>query len=147
MRWIYLTAVWLHVLAAMTWVGGMVVFVAAVMPFFRRQDEAVRAAFLKEFGRRFRAVSWICFAILATTGAFNLWMRGVQVSDFLRPEWRSSSFGHLVLLKLGLVLLAVVMSGLHERAAARWQARWLGRLTLVVGLAIVAVAVVLVRAL
>jgi uncharacterized membrane protein len=32
MRGIYLVSVWLHILAAMTWMGGMVLFVAAVMP-------------------------------------------------------------------------------------------------------------------
>ena len=31
MRGLYLVSVWLHILAAMTWVGGMVIFVAAVM--------------------------------------------------------------------------------------------------------------------
>lgn len=146
MRGVYLAAVWLHVLAAMTWVGGMIVFVVALMPIVRRQDEAVRTAFFEAFGRRFRTVSWICLVILAVTGVVNLWMRGVRPDDVLRPEWRASPFGHLVLLKLSLVGLAVVMSALHERAIARRHARWLGRLTLVVGVAIVAVAVLLVRA-
>ena len=147
MRWIYLTSVWLHVLAAMTWVGGMVTFVVVVMPFFRQHDETVRSAFFHDFGSRFRKVAWGCFAILAITGTFNLWMRGVRPADFLRPEWRSSSFGLLILIKLSLVLAAVVISGLHERATSRWRARWLGRLTLVVGLVIVAVGVMLVRSL
>jgi hypothetical protein len=33
MRALYLASVWLHVAAAMTWVGGMVTFAAAVMPY------------------------------------------------------------------------------------------------------------------
>ena len=145
MRWIYLGSVFLHVLAAMTWIGGMVVFVAGLMPVLRRQDEAVRLAVLHDFGNRFRRMAWVGFAILVLTGAFNLWMRGVRPHDFLRPEWRSSPFGHLVILKLSLVLAAMTLSALHERVVARWQARWLGRLTLVAGLLIVAVAVMLVR--
>ena len=146
MRGVYLVSVCLHVLAAMTWVGGMVVFVAAVMPYFRNQDDKAREAFLQWFGARFRTLSWSCFAILAVTGAFNLWMRGVRIEDFLRAEWRGTAFGHLVLVKLALVVLAVATAALHERPATRSQARWLGRSLLLFGLAIVAVAVMLVRA-
>jgi putative copper export protein len=146
MRGVYLASVCLHVLAAMTWVGGMVIFVAAVMPYFRNQDHKAREAFLQWFGARFRTLSWSCFAILAVTGFFNLWMRGVRIEDFLRAEWRGTAFGHLVLVKLALVALAVATAALHERPATRRQARWLGRSLLLFGLAIVAVAVMLVRA-
>jgi len=145
MRFLYLASVWLHILAAMTWVGGMVVFVLALMPFLRRQSGAVRAALLEDFGRRFRNVEWLCFVVLAATGTFNLWMRGVRLGDFARPEWRASAFGELVLLKVSLVFVAMVITWLHERAVSSRHARWLGRLTLVVALAIVAVAVGLVR--
>ena len=147
MRGVYLASVCLHVLAAMTWVGGMVIFVAAVMPYFRNQDDKAREAFLQWFGARFRTLSWSCFAILAVTGFLNLWMRGVRIEDFLRAEWRGTAFGHLVLVKLALVVLAVATAALHERPATRRQARWLGRSLLLFGLAIVAVAVMLVRAL
>ena len=146
MRGVYLASVCLHVLAAMTWVGGMVIFVAAVMPYFRNQDDKAREAFLQWFGARFRTLSWTCFAVLAVTGFFNLWMRGVRIEDFLRAEWRGTAFGHLVLVKLALVVLAVATAALHERPATRRQARWLGRSLLLFGLAIVAVAVMLVRA-
>jgi uncharacterized membrane protein len=145
-RILYLASVWLHILAAMTWVGGMVTFVVAVMPYVRRQDEAARAAFLHWFGRRFRTVSWICFSILAATGAFNLSMRGVRIGDFVRPEWAATTFGQLVLVKLALVAVAAGLSALHERTAERSRARWLGRSLLMIGLLIVAVAVQLVRA-
>lgn len=130
----------------MTWIGGMLTFVVAVMPFFRGRDDALRTAFVHEFGRRFRRVEWICVAVLAVTGTFNLWARGVRFDDFLRAEWRQSSFGRLVLIKLGLVLVAVTISALHEHVTARWQARWLGRLVMILGLLIVAAAVLMVRA-
>lgn len=129
----------------MTWVGGMVLFVSALLPFYRTQPPAVKAAFLTDFGHRFRALTWICLAILVSTGAFNLWARGVRPGDFLRPEWRGSPFGHLVLLKLSLVLAAVAFNALHERAVTPFRARWLGRLTLFAALAIVWIAVLLVR--
>jgi putative copper export protein len=136
----------LHILAAMTWVGGMVIFVAAVMPWFRREPDHVRTAFMEWFGRRFRTISWICFAVLAVTGTINLAMRGVRLEDLLRPEWRATAFGHLVLVKLGLVAIAAAVTVVHELPASRTAARWLGRALLLIGVAIVAVAVMLVRA-
>lgn len=147
MRGLYLASVWLHILAAMTWAGGMVAFVVLVMPYFRHQSEAARADFLDWFGPRFMTVSWICLAILATTGTFNLWVRGVQPGDFLRPEWRATSFGQLLHWKLALVAAVAALSAIHARTATKAQARWLGRALLVCGLAIIALAVSLVRAL
>jgi copper resistance protein D len=146
-RALYLISVWLHILAAMTWVGGMVIFVAAVMPFLRRQDPAIRAASIAWFGRRFSAVSWMCFVVLAVTGLLNLWVRGVRVDDVWRPEWRATTFAHLILAKLALVAVAVAMSVVHERLSTPGVARWLGRSLLILGLGIVGLAVMLVRAL
>lgn len=145
MRWLYLTSVCLHIFAGMTWIGGMVFFVVAVMPWARRLDEQNRRAFLGAFGRRFRAVAWTCYGVLALTGLFNLWIRGVRPSDILQSDWRSSLFGQVVIVKLVLFLLAVLVTTLHEHVVARWQARWLGRLSLALGVAIVVVAVILVR--
>ena len=138
---------WLHILAAMTWAGGMAAFVVLVMPYFRRQPEVVRADSLNWFGPRFETVSWSCLAILAVTGTFNLWIRGLQPGDFLRPEWRATAFGQLLQWKLALVALVTVLSAIHGRTGSQAQARRLGRALLVFALAIVAVAVSLVRAL
>lgn len=146
MRGLYLASVWLHILAAMTWVGGMVAFVVLVMPYFRSESETARADFLLWFGPRFERVSWMCLAVLAATGTFNLWVRGVQPGDFFRPEWRATSFGLLLQWKLGLVALVTVLSATHARTGTRAQARWLGRALLILALAIVALAVSLVRA-
>ena len=146
MRAIYLASVWFHILAAMTWAGSMTAFVLLVMPYFRRQSDTARAAFLEWFAPRFERVSWICFGILALTGAFNAWARGVRLQDFLRPEFHASTFGSLLLLKLALVGVVIVLSTWHSRPASRARARWLGRLLLVFGLAIIGVAVMMVRA-
>ena len=146
MRGIYLISVWLHILAAMTWMGGMVLFVAAVMPYFRSRPEDERARFLDWFGARFRVLSAWCFATLIATGSFNLWMRGVRLGDLVRAEWHATPFGRLAMIKLTLVAIAIAVSVAHERITSRGWARWMGRSLLVVGLAIVAIAVLLVRA-
>jgi uncharacterized membrane protein len=144
MRALFLASVWVHIIAAMTWLGGMIVFVTSVMPFFRGRDEALRAAFFKDFGRRFTRVVWICLVTLLITGTFNAWARGVRLSDPFSSEWRASAFGHLLLVKLTLVAITVGVCGAHERLSGASQ-RWLGRLTLLLGLAIVFIGILLVR--
>lgn len=144
MRGLYLASVWLHILAAMTWMGGMVLFVAGVMPYFRHRPEAEKAAFLESFAPRWRAVSQTAFGVLVVTGAFNLWARGVNVSDLFRASWWTTPFAHALGGKLALVLIAAVLTVSHERMTAA-RARWAGRLLLLVGLAIVAMAVMMIR--
>ena len=146
MRAVYLASIWLHVLAAMTWVGGMVLFVVAVMPYFRARPEAEKSAFLEWFGPRFRVTSWVCFAVLAVTGTFNLWARGVRLDDLLRSEWWTTGFGRAFAAKLVLVAIALAISVSHEHTTPA-RARLLGRALLLVALAIVGAAVSLVRAL
>ena len=138
-------SVWLHVLAAMTWVGGMLTFVAAAMPWARRQGEEQKTAFLHEFGRRFRLITWTAFAILTLTGTFNLWVRGMRASHLFGSEWWGTSFGQLLGLKLLLFVIAMAVLVAHERDMNPVRARWLGRLSLLLGLAIVAIAIRLVR--
>ena len=145
MRTLYLLSVWLHVLAAATWVGGMVLFVVAVMPLARRLDDPHRSAFFTAFGDRLGALTWTSFAVLAVTGTFNLYARGVSLGDFMRPEWRATSFGTVLLVKLALVVLAVGICVVHLRVRSRLVAKHLGRLVLLLGLAIIGAAVMLVR--
>lgn len=145
MRGLYLAAVVLHVLAAMTWMGGMVIFVTALLPVLRRQQEAAFRSVLHDFSLQFRVVSWVCLVILVITGTVALSMRGVQLNDFLRPEWRSTPFGRLVLVKVSLVLVALTIAFIHERVRSQRPQRLLGRSLLLVGIAIVIAAVAIVR--
>lgn len=161
---LYLLSVWIHILAAMAWIGGMLFLVLVVVPWLRAGGRANAGAFLRETGVRFRSVGWTCFAILTVTGTFNLYARGVRLGDFARPEWLASPFGRSVLSKLGLFALILVVSAVHDfsvgpRASVaiqrdpgspeaerlRRQASLMGRGNALLALAIVAVAVTLVR--
>ena len=112
MRVLYLASVWLHILAATVWIGGMAFLVLVVVPWLRKRGATDAGRLLRETGQRFRTVGWVCFAIVAITGTFNLWSRGVRLSDFSRAEWLSSPFGHTSLFGrvnalLGLLLVAI----------------------------------------
>jgi copper resistance protein D len=164
MRVLYLVSVWLHILAAITWIGGIFFLVTVVVPWLRRGDRAQAATFLRETGTRFRDVGWICFAVLLVTGTFNLWVRGVRLGDLVDRGWLASPFGRAVALKLALFLVVIAVSGLHdfvvgpraadalERAPASKEAERLRRLASRMGrgnallaLALVAMGVILVR--
>jgi putative copper resistance protein D len=164
MRVLYLLSVWLHILAVITWVGGMIFLVTVVVPWLRRGDRAMAATLLRETGIRFRTVGWSCFAGVAITGTYNLWARGVRLDDFVRAEWLATPFGRAVVLKLGLFLSVLAVSAYHdfvvgprasdemERAPGsaraerlRHLASRLGRGNAMLALALVAVGVILVR--
>jgi uncharacterized membrane protein len=129
---------WLHVLSAITWIGGMLFIALVLVPVTRRlPDPALRTGLVQETGRRFRAVAWIALALLIATGALNLWLRPYLLAAS-RFQW-----------KLALVGLTLALSVAHDfvlgpRAGAsgaspslRTRASWVARANLLVALAIV----------
>ena len=164
MHTLYVLSVWIHILAATTWIGGMFFLVLVVVPWLRGRDRATAATFLRETGTRFRNVAWGCFAVLLVTGAFNLWLRGVRLENFAQREWLMSPFGHAVLCKLAVFALVLVVSAVHDFAVGpraslaveedprspdaerlRRHASRLGRINALLALLLVALGVILVR--
>jgi copper resistance protein D len=130
----------LHVLAAVTWIGGMLFIALVLVPVARRlQDPILRTRLVHDLGVRFRTVGWIAVAVLVGTGLANLWLRP-ELLTTTRFWW-----------KAGLVVLALVLSALHDfvlgpRAgrpgadpSARVRASWVARVNLVVVLAVVVI--------
>lgn len=165
MRALYLVSVWLHIVAAMAWVGGMLFLVTVLVPLLRTPAMRPRAAELfTALGRRFRIVGWIAIGTLVATGLFNVTMRGYRVGQLLNGDAFAGSWGTTLAVKLSLVTLIVALSGVHDfwlgpratrlarenaPAAARERARRLasamGRLTFLLAIAVVGLAVLLVR--
>jgi putative copper export protein len=133
---------WLHIVAAATWIGGIIFFAAAGrrLRALARQEgsNAFRAA-----ARAFRDLSWIAVAVLLVTGAANLHALGL-LQDFPRMIWDRA----WLLWKLGLVAAMIVVKALHDfvigpRGASNPGSRaWFraamvaGWLNLVLGLAV-----------
>jgi copper resistance protein D len=164
MHALYTVSVFLHILAAITWIGGMFFLVLVVVPWLRKGDRARAATLMRETGTRFRDIGWVCFAILLVTGTFNLWVRGVRFSSFTDEAWLASSFGRAVMVKLSVFALVLVVSAVHdfsvgprashaieadprspESEGLRKSASKLGRLNVLLALVLVYVGVVLVR--
>ncbi|MGZ8381072.1 MAG: hypothetical protein ACXW4C_05620 [Nitrospira sp.] len=156
----YSTLVVLHLLAAVTWVGGMV-FLSLVLAPLVRSRKAVPEfmALFRSAALRFRPVVWIVMAILLITGPMLLSHRGLSV---MAP----ASWPGIVTVKLTLVVLLLFLTLLHDlvfgpqvsrvSAIAESQrttgeqvifksARWLPRLSLLIALAVVVAAAMLAR--
>jgi copper resistance protein D len=134
------------VVAAITWIGGMLFIALVLVPVTRRLDDpALRTRLVHDLGIRFRAVGWIALAALLVTGGLNLWMHPVLLSS-PRLHW-----------KLGLVVLTLMLSGFHDFVlgpkagvpgadpSARTRASWVARVNVLVVLVIVALGLSLFR--
>lgn len=164
MQALYVTSVFLHVLAAVVWLGGMFFLMLVVVPWLRAGNRAQAGAFLRDTGIRFRGVGWACLLTLLGTGTLNLWFRRVGVSHFADPEWLASPFGRAVALKVLLFGLVLTISVAHdfrvgpaatramredpagpEAVRLRRAASWMGRANTLLAVALVFLGVVLVR--
>lgn len=165
MKLAYLLTVWLHVLAAATWLGGMVFLVLVLVPVTRQAPFAGLASVLIEAtGRRFRRVGWIALVVLVASGLVQLAYRGFTWADALSGRLWYGSFGQVLAIKLLLVAAILVLSAVHDfrlgpRASALWKAQpnslaarrlrrwaaWIARLNLLLALAVVLLGVMLVR--
>jgi putative copper export protein len=165
LRTLYLASVTLHILTAALWAGGMLFLVFVIVPLLRTpalRDRAV--ALVAALGLRFRNVGWASFLVLIVTGTINAAYRAQSAGALLDPAWWSTPFGRLLAEKLGVVTVILLLSAIHDfhvgpRASAlleaepgtprtlRWQhaARWMGRINLLLAVAVIAMAVALAR--
>ena len=133
-----------HLLAVVIWVGGMLFIALVLVPITRRlEDAALRTRLVQDTGRRFRTVGWLALGVIAATGLGNL---------ALRPELLGAPRFHA---KAGLVVLALTLGAFHDfvlgpRAGrpgagplARARASWVARVNVLVALAIVALGLAL----
>jgi putative copper export protein len=158
----YYGSVTLHVLAAMLWLGGMLFLAIVAAPVLRTMDAGTRRVVYDRVGTRFRAVGWICIAVLVATGLVNLRYRGFLTGAVLAdPAFWASPFGRALAWKLVLVAVMLAASAAHDfwlgPAAGRHEpgtreaqrlnrsASWLARLNAAAGVALLVFAARLAR--
>lgn len=156
----YSTLVVLHVLAAVTWIGGMIFLSLVLAPLVRGRKAAPEfMALFRSAALRFRPIVWAAIAVLLATGPILLSLRGIQVTS-------PTSWTGIVTVKLMLVALLLLLTLLHDlvfgpqvsrvsaipnsqRTAGEQvvfkTARWLPRLSLLIGLAVMITAAMLAR--
>ena len=156
----YSTLVVLHILAAVTWIGGMIFLSLVLAPLVRGRKAAPEfMALFRSAALRFRPVVWVAIMVLLVTGPMLLSLRGIQITS--PTLWTG-----IVTVKLMLVALLLLLTLLHDlvfgprvsrvsaipnaqRTAGEQvvfkTARWLPRLSLLIGLAVVIAATMLAR--
>lgn len=133
----------LHVVSAMTWVGGQLTISAMVLPVVRRLLSVEdRRPVLTGVGRRFGMFTVVAFLPLQVgTGILLAWHKGVTLSSLADP-----GYGRTLAAKLVAFALVMVAAGGHGWAmgtARQGLARSLAIATLVGSLAIVLLATAL----
>ena len=150
---------WLHILAAVIWIGGMLFLSLVAVPVLRQVDSPLlRADLFRKMAWRFCRLVWICLAVLILTGTVNV--------AFYGDTTQGSPYLKVLGIKLGLVAVLVAMGVAHDfiigPRAARAQSRdgllptgtdllmvqlapWVGRLNLLLGVIILVLAAALTR--
>lgn len=101
---------WLHIMAAIAWVGGMIFLTLVVVPVERGiEDRRLRYDLVNKIGIRFKYLGWASILILITTGVYNVLQK---LSSW--DELFSTSYGKTLLLKLVIVFLMFSLSVLHD---------------------------------
>ena len=111
---LYQLSVFLHILSAIVWMGGMLFLALVVVPTTRGLPPAERTALFGVVGRRFRTVGWACIAGLIVTGAVNSVYRGVTWEALHSAQFWGSPFGTTLALKLGVVAVMLGLSAYHD---------------------------------
>jgi uncharacterized membrane protein len=164
----YQLSVYIHILSAMVWVGGMFFVALVAVPVARRLPPSERGALLTALGVKFRNVGWVAIGLLVITGITNASFRGVTLETIGNGQIFLSPFGHLLTTKVVLVAVMIAISAIHDfvigpastRATQRSteatlgeverlrrQASWLARLNALLALVVVGLGVLLVRGL
>lgn len=152
--------IWLHLLAAISWIGGMIFLSLVLAPLVRQRKAAPEfTALFRSAALKFRVVVWVAVAVLLSTGPLLLHQRGVSVIDPSQWPWAlRTKIGFVV----GLLALTAAhdlilgpqirnISAIPEAARSSWEqalmrtAAWLPRLALVLALCVVLAAAMLAR--
>jgi len=151
----YLISVFIHIVFAAFWIGGMLFLPLVMLPGIKQHPD--RIAMLYKTGIKFRFYGWIALLVLTLTGLLNLYLRGLP---FTWEFFTQSSYGTLLTYKMLLFLGMLAVSAVHDfvlggKALEQMQntdnsnfkllARWSGRINLVLALAMAFLGVVLSR--
>ncbi len=147
MKELYYVSVYLHILAAIIWLGGSLFYAIVLVPVLK--NHPARQELIYRTGVIFRVVSWISLGIILFTGLFNLHYHGL-----LNNLLFESRAGRLALIKMVLFALVVVLGLLHDvwlgpkvvNKPDRYKpVRWIARIMVLIGLVLVGLGVLLVR--
>ena len=100
--------IWLHLIAAVTLIGGLIFFNFVFKPGLEGLNAGMeKMELLQKTGRRFRTVTWICLIVLILTGAYNMLYEGGSAR--IETTW-----GVILMLKLFLFAITFGLFLIHD---------------------------------
>ena len=128
----YFLNVWIHILAAAVWTGGLIYTAAVVVPYALSHPVEERQRILRGLGRKFRWIAWGSIVVLIITGIGNLMLRltPIKFSQILNGElFDPEKVERLIAIwlpwKLMLVIVMIALMAFHDitsmRAAKRYE--------------------------
>ena len=91
-----------HILAATTWVGGIIYMVLVLLPSLKTLDPSSAKVLMGGLSKRFTMVAWTSIILLIITG-------GMQIQPGTLFDF-SSQYGTFLTIKLGSVLLMILIA-------------------------------------
>ena len=92
----------IHTLAGVTWVGGIIYMVLVLLPSLETLDSSSAKVLMGGLSKRFTRVAWISIILLIITG-------GMQIQPGTLFDF-SSQYGTFLTIKLGSVLLMILIA-------------------------------------
>ncbi|MCA9471367.1 MAG: CopD family protein [Nitrospirales bacterium] len=101
--------IWIHLVAAITFIGGLLYVQLVLRPVLSAQSKNTGEAqdILKKTDQRFRTISWVSLIALIITGAFNMLSEGGSAR--IETAW-----GVVLMLKLFLFAIAFGLVLIHD---------------------------------
>jgi putative copper resistance protein D len=140
----YYLSVWLHIVLAAFWIGGMLFLPLVILPGIKQHPDRIQLLYVT--GLKFRFYGWVAMVGLFLSGWTNMYLRGMHFSlDF----FLNNQYGQLIGWKLLLFTLILIISGVHdfvygnkaleelkqgENLRFRNLARWSGRINLLLAM-------------
>jgi copper resistance protein D len=122
----YQLSVWLHILMAAIWVGGLIYTASVAVPFAVSRGGEDRQRILRGLGRRFRIIGWGAIVVLFLTGLGNLSFRYSPISlgqlmsgDAFDPEKVDRFIAIWLPWKLMLVAVMIALMLYHDITSTR----------------------------
>ena len=109
--WLFIR--WIHVIAAVVWIGGNLILAMVIVPYFRQNLPPVqRIQLLTQIGKRFEPIVWGCVGILFFTGIANIFDAiGLGTSSGFESI---NTFMRTLLIKLILFIALLILTALHS---------------------------------
>ncbi|MBI5643356.1 MAG: DUF4149 domain-containing protein [Deltaproteobacteria bacterium] len=147
-------ALFLHIISAIFWIGGMLFLVVVIAPFLKGlNDPKEKSRIYQVVGKQYRKWGWAAIITLLVTGPVILYaLYGLTPSGIIDPSVHASGWGKALEIKLALVFIIVVSSLVHDfwlgpkaRNSPNFStiAKIFGRSNLLIALLIVIFAVLL----